>query len=136
MVSYSEFLNKTPLLRRFLEGSTGGGESQVPVTLFSLCVDLYPEYTQRSTIFVSGAEAYIIVIENPSKLKALQYIGAEGRNVTFSDVPINPDVDFNFIVSFAIDYSNSSPPSLTYGDFHFFRQGPPSKRQGGEESWQ
>lgn len=74
--------------------------------------------------------------ENPSKLKVLQYIGAEGRNVTFSDVPINPDVDFNFILSFAIDYSNSSPPSLTYGDFHFFRQGPPSKHQGGEESWQ
>ncbi|XP_028775850.1 chitinase 2-like [Neltuma alba] len=47
-----------------------------------------------------------------------EYIGAEGKNVKFSDVPINPTVEFHFILSFAIDYTNStSPPSPTNGDF-------------------
>ncbi|KAK3136953.1 hypothetical protein QOZ80_5BG0445560 [Eleusine coracana subsp. coracana] len=34
-----------------------------------------------------------------------EYIGAEGTNVTFADVPVHPGVDFHFILSFAIDYA-------------------------------
>ncbi|KAF3787280.1 Chitinase 2 [Nymphaea thermarum] len=34
-----------------------------------------------------------------------EYIGAEFKGVKFSDVPINPSVDFHFILSFAIDYT-------------------------------
>ncbi|KAM0999622.1 hypothetical protein ACFX15_006111 [Malus domestica] len=48
-----------------------------------------------------------------------EYIGAEFDNVKFSDVPINPNVEFHFILSFAIDYdpSGSSP---TNGKFNVF----------------
>lgn len=49
-----------------------------------------------------------------------EYIGAEGKNVTFSDVPINPLVHFHFLLSFAIDYTNSSTPLPTNGDFRAF----------------
>ncbi|KAK6935957.1 Glycoside hydrolase family 18, catalytic domain [Dillenia turbinata] len=48
-----------------------------------------------------------------------EYIGAEFNNVRFSDVPINPNVDFHFILSFAIDYTTSSP-SPTNGKFNVF----------------
>ncbi|XP_007205613.2 chitinase 2 [Prunus persica] len=48
-----------------------------------------------------------------------EYIGAEFNDVKFSDVPINPNVEFHFILSFAIDYdpSGSSP---TNGKFNVF----------------
>lgn len=46
-----------------------------------------------------------------------EYIGADDKNVSFSDVPINPKVDFHFILSFAIDYTNTSSPSPTNGEF-------------------
>ncbi|KAL7264589.1 hypothetical protein ACSBR1_002531 [Camellia fascicularis] len=46
-----------------------------------------------------------------------EYIGADDKNVSFSDVPINPNVDFHFILSFAIDYTNTSSPSPTNGEF-------------------
>ncbi|KAL5764233.1 hypothetical protein ACOSP7_016584 [Xanthoceras sorbifolium] len=49
-----------------------------------------------------------------------EYIGAEFNNVRFSDVPINPNVDFHFILSFAIDYDTSSSPSPTNGQFNVF----------------
>ncbi|KAJ6888984.1 hypothetical protein NC652_029930 [Populus alba x Populus x berolinensis] len=42
-----------------------------------------------------------------------EYIGAEFNNVRFTDVPVNPNVDFHFILSFAIDYDTSSSPSPT-----------------------
>ncbi|XP_057443675.1 chitinase 2-like [Lotus japonicus] len=48
-----------------------------------------------------------------------EYIGAE-NNVKFSDVPINQDVEFHFILSFAIDYDTSSSPSPTNGKFNVF----------------
>ncbi|KAL5554476.1 hypothetical protein UlMin_041877 [Ulmus minor] len=48
-----------------------------------------------------------------------EYIGAEFNNVRFSDVPINPHVDFHFILSFAIDY-DSSGSSPTNGNFNVF----------------
>nr|TKW29476.1 hypothetical protein SEVIR_3G397200v2 [Setaria viridis] len=51
-----------------------------------------------------------------------EYIGAEGKNVTFADVPVHPGVDFHFILSFAIDYAvdaanASAPPQPTDGRF-------------------
>lgn len=50
-----------------------------------------------------------------------EYIGAEFKKVTFSDLPINSDVECHFIVSFAIDYTNSSSsPSPTNGKFNIF----------------
>ncbi|KAK9126881.1 hypothetical protein Scep_015727 [Stephania cephalantha] len=49
-----------------------------------------------------------------------EYIGAEFNNVKFSEVPINPNVDFHFILSFAIDYTTSSSPSPTNGKFNIF----------------
>ncbi|CAI9105248.1 OLC1v1004132C1 [Oldenlandia corymbosa var. corymbosa] len=49
-----------------------------------------------------------------------EYIGAEGKSVTFSDVPINSNVEFHFILSFAIDYTNASNPLLTDGNFNVF----------------
>lgn len=48
-----------------------------------------------------------------------EYIGAEFNNVKFSDVPINPNVEFHFILSFAIDY-DSSGSSPTNGKFNIF----------------
>ncbi|XP_054797666.1 chitinase 2-like [Prosopis cineraria] len=49
-----------------------------------------------------------------------EYIGAEFNNVKFSDVPVNPNVEFHFILSFAIDYDTSSSPSPTNGKFNVF----------------
>ncbi|XP_008786073.2 chitinase 2-like [Phoenix dactylifera] len=50
-----------------------------------------------------------------------EYIGAEFKGVRFSDVPINPGVNFHFILSFAIDYTTSSnPPTPTNGRFNVF----------------
>ncbi|XP_059311422.1 chitinase 2-like [Lycium ferocissimum] len=46
-----------------------------------------------------------------------EYIGALGVNVTFSDVPINPNIEFHFLLSFAIDYTNTKSPEPTNGDF-------------------
>lgn len=48
-----------------------------------------------------------------------EYIGADG-NVRFSDVPVHPDVEFHFILSFAIDYTGLSSPSATNGKFRVF----------------
>ncbi|OWM67963.1 hypothetical protein CDL15_Pgr017531 [Punica granatum] len=47
-----------------------------------------------------------------------EYIGAEERGVTFSNVPIHPGVNFHFILSFAIDYDTSASP--TNGDFRVY----------------
>ncbi|KAK8361617.1 hypothetical protein V6Z12_A03G050400 [Gossypium hirsutum] len=49
-----------------------------------------------------------------------EYIGAEFKAVKFSDVPINRNVDFHFILSFAIDYDTSTSPSPTNGKFNVF----------------
>ncbi|KAL6144985.1 PREDICTED: chitinase 2-like [Fragaria vesca subsp. vesca] len=48
-----------------------------------------------------------------------EYIGAEFNNVKFSDVPINPNVEFHFLLSFAIDYDTSGS-SPTDGNFNVF----------------
>lgn len=49
-----------------------------------------------------------------------EYIGAEFNNVRFTDLPISPNVEFHFILSFAIDYTTSSSPSPTNGKFNVF----------------
>lgn len=49
-----------------------------------------------------------------------EYIGAEDKNVKFADVPISPNVDFHFLLSFAIDYKISSKPTPTNGDFQVY----------------
>jgi hypothetical protein len=50
-----------------------------------------------------------------------EYIGALFENVTFSNVPINPAVEFHFILSFAIDYTTESgSPVPTDGNFNIF----------------
>ncbi|XP_021889814.1 chitinase 2-like [Carica papaya] len=49
-----------------------------------------------------------------------EYIGAEFNNIRFTDVPINPNCKFHFILSFAIDYDTSSSPSPTNGKFNIF----------------
>ncbi|XP_020092761.1 chitinase 2-like [Ananas comosus] len=49
-----------------------------------------------------------------------EYIGAEFNGVKFSDVPVNQNVEFHFILSFAIDYTTSTSPSPTNGRFNIF----------------
>ncbi|GJU56996.1 chitinase 2-like protein [Tanacetum coccineum] len=49
-----------------------------------------------------------------------EYIGGEDNNVKFSDVPINPNVEFHYILAFAIDYTTSSSSSPTNGKFSVF----------------
>jgi len=38
-----------------------------------------------------------------------EYIGAQFTGVRFSDVPVNPGLSFNFILAFAIDYTQLGP---------------------------
>nr|GMD15793.1 chitinase 2-like [Ipomoea batatas] len=47
-----------------------------------------------------------------------EYIGAESAAVRLSDVPINPGLDFHFILAFAIDYTTGGNPSPTGGNFN------------------
>lgn len=49
-----------------------------------------------------------------------EYIGANFANVRFSDVPINPNVEVHFILSFAIDYTTGLSPKPTNGKFNVF----------------
>ncbi|KAI3801441.1 hypothetical protein L1987_29546 [Smallanthus sonchifolius] len=49
-----------------------------------------------------------------------EYIGAESNNIKFEDVPINPNVEFHYILAFAIDYTTSSTPKPTDGKFNVF----------------
>ncbi|KAJ0961471.1 hypothetical protein J5N97_000089 [Dioscorea zingiberensis] len=67
-----------------------------------------------ATIFSHGALAA------PNTNLFREYIGAEFNGVKFSDVPINPNVDFHFILSFAIDYTTSNSPTPTNGNFNVF----------------
>ncbi|XP_009800130.1 chitinase 2-like [Nicotiana tabacum] len=50
-----------------------------------------------------------------------EYIGAESTSVKLTDVPINSNVEFHFILAFAIDYNyDNSKPSPTNGKFNIF----------------
>ncbi|XP_023761014.1 chitinase 2 [Lactuca sativa] len=49
-----------------------------------------------------------------------EYIGAEFNGVKFTDLPINPNVEFHYLLAFAIDYTTSSSSSPTDGKFNVF----------------
>ncbi|CAL1403069.1 unnamed protein product [Linum trigynum] len=49
-----------------------------------------------------------------------EFIGVEFKNVKFTDVPVNPQVDFYFLLAFSIDYDTSDSPSPTNGHFNVF----------------
>ncbi|KAG6631608.1 hypothetical protein CIPAW_13G102600 [Carya illinoinensis] len=50
-----------------------------------------------------------------------EYIGAVSDSIKLSDVPVNPDVEFHFILAFAIDYTDLKiNPSPTNGKFNPF----------------
>ncbi|KAL3750740.1 hypothetical protein ACJRO7_011692 [Eucalyptus globulus] len=49
-----------------------------------------------------------------------EYIGAESDTIQLSDVPVNPEVEFHFILAFAIDYVSEDNPSPTSGKFNVF----------------
>ena len=52
-----------------------------------------------------------------------EYIGAIFNGVQFRDVPINPAVQFDFILAFVIDYTTATdPPAPTNGQFSIFWQ--------------
>jgi len=70
-------------------------------------------------IFLTSTHARTISTPTSSNLFR-EYIGAEFNNVKFSDVPINPSVQFHFLLSFAIDYDTSSSSSPTNGKFNIF----------------
>ncbi|KAK6926870.1 Glycoside hydrolase family 18, catalytic domain [Dillenia turbinata] len=72
-------------------------------------------------LIIQVSSTFLLPINAATAKSALfrEYIGAEGQNVTLSDVPINPDVEFHFILSFAIDYTDS-PTSPTDGDFNVY----------------
>lgn len=59
-----------------------------------------------------------------------EYIGAEDKGVRFSDVPIDSRVEFHFILSFAIDYTTSSHPNRTNGNFNFTTSSHPKPTNG------
>ncbi|CAN1141179.1 Chitinase 1 [Linum perenne] len=55
--------------------------------------------------------ALIVGAQQQQHLLFREYIGAEGNNVKFSDVPINDSLEFHFILSFAIDYTTTASPT-------------------------
>ncbi|MED6180057.1 hypothetical protein PIB30_006873 [Stylosanthes scabra] len=71
-------------------------------------------------IFILNASLFFLTAAAESPNLFREYIGAEFNNVQFSDVPINSNVDFHFILSFAIDYDTSSSTSPTNGKFNIF----------------
>ncbi|KAA8543969.1 hypothetical protein F0562_021854 [Nyssa sinensis] len=75
-----------------------------------------------TALFILQAIFFLPSIESAPTNSSLfrEYIGAEFNNVKFSDVPINSNVEFHFILAFAIDYTTSSSPSPTNGQFNIF----------------
>ena len=63
-------------------------------------------------LFISQMEAQAALFR--------EYIGAKFMKAKFTDVPINPNVEFHFILSFAIDYDTSATPSPTNGKYNIF----------------
>ncbi|KAI3507812.1 hypothetical protein L1887_22807 [Cichorium endivia] len=49
-----------------------------------------------------------------------EYLGANFKNVRFSDVPINPNIQVHLILSFAIDFTDGSSSTPTNGKFNVF----------------
>ncbi|WRX33998.1 hypothetical protein QQP08_026485 [Theobroma cacao] len=49
-----------------------------------------------------------------------EYIGAESDSIKLSDVPINSNVEFHFILAFVVDYTYDNHTSPTNGEFNIF----------------
>jgi hypothetical protein len=49
-----------------------------------------------------------------------EYIGAMTSSIKLSDVPVSSNVEFHFIIAFAIDYTGLENPSPTNGKFNAF----------------
>lgn len=49
-----------------------------------------------------------------------EYIGADSNSVKLTEVPVNPQVEFHYILAFAIDYTNGNSPSPANGKFNVF----------------
>ncbi|XP_009354527.1 chitinase 2-like [Pyrus x bretschneideri] len=70
-------------------------------------------------MFLTAASMIKAAPANPKLFR--EYIGAENKGVTFTEVPVDSKVEFHFILSFAIDYTTQSiNPSPTNGDFNVF----------------
>ena len=83
-------------------------------------VKLVVTFLFLQTLLLFNAHTSLLVQSHPSNSSLFrEYIGAEFNDVKFSDVPINPSVDFHFILSFAIDY-DASGSSPTDGKFNIF----------------
>ncbi|KAK6926872.1 Glycoside hydrolase family 18, catalytic domain [Dillenia turbinata] len=117
------------ILASFVTGSDGGGLSPDD-GFFEACNELIQQGKLGGIFVWCVDESKRAGFPNEKKSQDLQaapansnlfteYIGAEFNNVRFSDVPINPNVDFHFILAFAIDYTTSSP-SPTNGKFNIF----------------
>uniref|UniRef100_A0A2C9W0E4 GH18 domain-containing protein n=1 Tax=Manihot esculenta TaxID=3983 RepID=A0A2C9W0E4_MANES len=75
-----------------------------------MCLDLQWIESYAVKIWIEGANSKLF----------REYIGAESESIKLSHVPINSDVEFHFIISFAIDYTSLENPSPTNGKFNPF----------------
>ncbi|KAK4370398.1 hypothetical protein RND71_009873 [Anisodus tanguticus] len=78
---------------------------------FKFCISL----VVLQTLLTNSRTTEAVSARSPGVFR--EYIGALFKNVTFSDVPINPNIEFHFLLSFAIDYTNTKSPEPTNGDF-------------------
>ncbi|EYU22333.1 hypothetical protein ABFS82_06G136700 [Erythranthe guttata] len=84
------------------------------------------EYSSKLIIFIFQLTLIIFATSSSTAAAAnnnsnlfREYIGAEFNGVKFSDLPINQNVDFHFILSFAIDYTTTTS-TPTNGNFNVF----------------
>ncbi|KAF5447055.1 hypothetical protein F2P56_032634 [Juglans regia] len=72
-------------------------------------------------VIISGLFVLFFTTCNAANSKLFrEYIGAESDSIKLSDVPVNPDIEFHFILAFAIDYTGLKNPSPTNGKFNPF----------------
>ncbi|KAI4376536.1 hypothetical protein MLD38_014286 [Melastoma candidum] len=65
-----------------------------------------------SNIFLLILQLVIFLSRASSAPLFAEYIGAQFNGVKFSDVPVNANIPFHFILAFTIDYdSSTSPPT-------------------------
>ncbi|XP_022847003.1 chitinase 2-like [Olea europaea var. sylvestris] len=79
------------------------------------------EFSKLFITLIFVLQTLVLVSSAPGNSNLFrEYIGAEFKNVKFSDLPIDKNVEFHFILSFAIDYTTSSTASPTNGKFNIF----------------
>ncbi|GMY31926.1 chitinase 2-like [Fagus crenata] len=76
---------------------------------------LFVTFLIIQALFISQIQ---VQAANPNLFR--EYIGSEFKNVKFPDVPINSNVQFHFILAFAIDYTTFGTPSPTNRKFNIF----------------